>query len=110
MSEHKKVDVILAARDQLFHEAIATQGCISVSYQWPCSDGRTAQLKLELIEGEKKDEQPAIDAVPVVRCKDCMYLEEEIPDTLWYCSVHEDNSDLDDFCNYGKRKEADAHG
>lgn len=69
MSEHKKADVILAARDQLFHEAIETQGCISVSYRWPCSDGRIAQLKLELIEGEKKN----VTQAPQTPCGLCMY-------------------------------------
>ena len=54
MRKRKEADVILAARDQLFNEVIAMHGCTSVSYQWPCSDGRTAQLKLELIEDEKK--------------------------------------------------------
>ena len=69
MRKHKKADVILAARDKLFHESIETQGCMSVSYQWPCSDGRIAQLKLELIEGEKK----TVPQAPQTPCDLCMY-------------------------------------
>lgn len=54
------------------------------------------------------DDAPTIDAVPVVRCKDCVYLEEQITNTLGFCSVHEDCSDADDFCSYGRRKEAET--
>lgn len=48
---------------------------------------------------------PIIDTAPVVRCKDCKYLEEWITDTVGFCSVHEDYSGADDFCSYGELRE-----
>ena len=43
-----------------------------------------------------------IDAVPVVRCKDCKYFE------TWLCQ-NEDNYD-DWFCADGERKDGDGNG
>lgn len=45
---------------------------------------------------------PAIDAVPVVRCKDCKHC----LDTLW-CKYKLQPCDDNDFCSYGERKEAE---
>ena len=45
---------------------------------------------------------PAVDAVPVVRCKDCKYFE------TWLCQ-NEDNSD-NWFCADGERKDGDENG
>ena len=53
------------------------------------------------------DEQPTIDAVPVVRCKDCKWLYDEMDD--YCCRSHRglvricENS----FCSYGERKDGD---
>lgn len=54
-------------------------------------------------------EQPTIDAVSVVRCKDCI---------VSYCVDYEGivcgrtcvNVDADDFCSYGERKDGDGNG
>lgn len=47
---------------------------------------------------------PTIDAVPVVRCKDCKWKANTIGDS--WCDFHEFTilSD-DDFCSYGERKD-----
>lgn len=56
------------------------------------------------------DEQPTIDAVPVVRCKDCKWLYDEMDD--YCCRSHRglvricENS----FCSYGERKDGDGNG
>lgn len=49
---------------------------------------------------------PTIDAVPVVRCKDCKYLSFDDPNDLtWgYCDYWFDYHYENDFCNYGKAK------
>lgn len=51
---------------------------------------------------------PTIDAVPVVRCKDCIYYEKGI-DYPPYCNCPSggisDYPQEDDFCSYGKRRE-----
>ena len=60
-------------------------------------------------------EQPTIDAVPVVRCKDCKYFEmdEDGLDVLGVCKCGKIavsyNGEIypkeTDFCSYGERKE-----
>ena len=47
---------------------------------------------------------PTVDAVPVVRCRDCRSYNK--PKTGW-CEVHLDREHMDDFCSYGERKEGD---
>lgn len=48
------------------------------------------------------DACPTVDAVPVVRCKNCRAYNK--PKTGW-CEVHLDREHPDDFCSYGKRKD-----
>lgn len=52
--------------------------------------------------------QPTIDAVPVVRCRECYYWESgENPCEKWeYCNFHRIGIGPHDFCSYGERKEA----
>lgn len=66
-------------------------------------------------------EQPTVDAVPVVRCKDCVNWDEEYSSGRkslgnYRCGCHEwsDEKDgffrytaEDDYCSYGERKETD---
>lgn len=54
------------------------------------------------------DNCPIIDAVPVVRCKDCIYYEPELGTDLGWCPVCSFVRRDDDFCSYGERKENDA--
>lgn len=59
--------------------------------------------------------QPTIDAVPVVRCRDCKYRTQE---TRWtragFCGRREAGNFFvakpDGFCSYGERKEGTDHG
>lgn len=50
---------------------------------------------------------PIIDAVPVIRCKDCKYCTKfEVYKVKWYvCTKHENNIDVkaEDFCSYAER-------
>lgn len=48
---------------------------------------------------------PTVDAVVVVRCKNCRSYNK--PKTGW-CEVHLDREHLDDFCSYGKRKDGES--
>lgn len=50
------------------------------------------------------DSAPTIDAVPVVRCKDCKWKADTIGES--WCDFHEFTilSD-DDFCSYGERRD-----
>jgi hypothetical protein len=55
---------------------------------------------------------PTIDAVPVVRCKDCLYWQsgENECEKLEYCAFHNIGIGPHSFCSYGERKEADGNG
>lgn len=53
------------------------------------------------------DSLPTIDAVPVVRCKDCIDYEPELGTNLGWCPVCSFVRWDDDFCSYGERKETD---
>ena len=54
---------------------------------------------------------PTVDAVPVVRCRDCKYYKPQKKSAHWenranYCNrVVTIKTQPDDFCSYGKRKE-----
>ena len=53
------------------------------------------------------DEQPTVDAVEVVRCKDCLYSTERYGhmDCIHGVSYRNTWNKPDFFCSYGKRKE-----
>lgn len=56
---------------------------------------------------------PIVDAVEVVRCRNCEWCEKFIPKTKikepkrveYFCKAEECRKDPNDFCSYGKRKE-----
>ena len=56
-------------------------------------------------------EAPTVDAMPVVRCRDCKYYKPQKKSAHWenranYCNrVVTIKTQPDDFCSYGKRKE-----
>lgn len=51
--------------------------------------------------------QSTVDAVPVVRCRECMYWQSgENQSEKWeYCTFHKIEIGPHSFCSYGKRKE-----
>ena len=59
----------------------------------------------EYIERQKAflDKFPTIDAVPVVRCRECKHLNAEYRCVNWRGLY--DYTKADDFCSYGERKE-----
>ena len=56
-------------------------------------------------------EAPTIDAVEVVRCKNCLYWQSgENECEKWeYCAFHNIGIGPHSFCSYGERKEADGN-
>ena len=62
---------------------------------------------------ETLDRIPTVDAVEVVRCKDCVYFEYDCRLNGGRCGIHNNNFGLpeavwkDYFCNYGHRRKAD---
>ena len=61
--------------------------------------------KYDYMQEEKKlfddivDQQPTVDAVEVVRCKDCKYYDNVIKDDHCFLQCAGD----DDYCSYGER-------
>ena len=50
------------------------------------------------------DVMPTVDAVPVIRCKDCVHW--DCYDSETYCGEHGIfNTDMNSYCSYAKRKE-----
>ncbi len=61
------------------------------------------KLPLDIMP-EDVDKAPTIDAVPVVRCRECKYHK-----PIDYCTKHKQTGWFDDnFCSYGEQREA-AH-
>ena len=79
----------------------ADEAIINFGFEWddisPTRDEFVAFLK----------KQPTIDAVPVVRCKDCKHYEIHKPKVLENCERKGYIIPMkpDDFCSYGERKE-----
>ena len=49
---------------------------------------------------------PTIDAVPVVRCKDCKHYQTDVLFNSNYCCGRRRKPD--DYCSYGERKESEG--
>ena len=82
----------------------ADEAIINFGFEWddisPTRDEFVAFLK----------KQPTIDAVPVVRCKDCKYGDyDSEPDDAMVCTRTNDGywRHGDDFCSYGRKKNVD---
>lgn len=54
------------------------------------------------------EEAPAVDAVPVVRCKDCEHFKMEYLNHDGMCLCFGDFMDNDDYCSLGERRDGDA--
>lgn len=80
-----------------FEDALEnTEYDISPAYE---PDGYSHKLICEVLE-----ETPTVDAVPVVRCRDCKFY---FPDSTNPCvlSIGLTMVDENDFCSYGEREE-----
>ena len=55
------------------------------------------------------EEAPAVDAVEVVRCKDCKHsFEDDFDGSLWCCRDREIEVVEGHFCSYGERRADDG--
>lgn len=60
----------------------------------------------DYVDAEDIDNAPTVDAVPVVRCKDCKHY--DIGGSCIICGFQ--SRKPDDFCSYGERKESADNG
>ena len=62
------------------------------------------------------EDMPTMDAVEVVRCRDCKHYKPQTKSAHWenranYCNrIVTIKTQLDDFCSYGERKDGDENG
>ena len=50
------------------------------------------------------DDAPTVDAVPVVRCRDCKYHEDTHVTGFEHCCLYDLTMRYNDFCSFGERK------
>ena len=55
-------------------------------------------------------EAPTVDAVEVVRCRDCKYHEDTSITEYEHCCLLSKTVRYNDFCSYGERKDDDGNG
>lgn len=72
--------------------------------------GKSLEIAYALLK-KKVADAPTVDAVPVVRCKDCVHWDDD-PDTYGAdygpkgkCMKSFETMCADDFCSYGERKD-----
>lgn len=73
-------------------------------YKWNAILGERSAFKYDIMDA------PTIDAVPVVRCKDCKHA---VPETYYKswdykCILFQHAMLAEDYCSHGKRKDGDA--
>jgi len=56
---------------------------------------------------EEINKVPTADAVPVVRCKDCLYYTtgKNICESWEWCEIHQRDTGPYEYCSYGERKD-----
>ena len=75
-----------------------------------------APVFLKAVGTKEIDKAPTIDAVPVVRCKDCKHYKPQKKSAHWenranYCNrVVTIKMQPDDFCSYGEQQGGDENG
>ena len=76
-------------------------------------DAEALKLSLPVAYGsvtDAIDNTPTVDAVRVVRCKDCMYYQDNNggyphPDCRW---GHDETPDEDDYCSFGAKMDEEG--
>lgn len=58
-----------------------------------------------LLARDDVKQAPTIDAVEVVRCKDCKYYESKCD--YPFCYYTENNVETDDYCSFGEKREVE---
>lgn len=78
------------------------------AWEVSCKDMYHMTELVKVVSVEEIDSAPTVDAVEVVRCKDCLYMTEHydvdsaVP--YWNCYHWDSETDYDGYCYYGERK------
>ena len=68
----------------------------------------TKAIKLVEIARDFADNLPAVDAVEVVRCLECLYHAEQEGTDALYCGMQDIVMGAEDFCSFGVRRGNDG--
>lgn len=98
--------------DLIYRDALLAAGNVrkmkDALEDWDTLDNKTKIIVLRYAKAHKKlvESIPVVDAVPVVRCKDCRHWEEIKHGHGWCCAStpnHALTKD-DDYCSHGERR------
>lgn len=76
--------------------------------EWQFANGFNLGIVAAIVDTRNA---PTVDAVPVVRCKDCKWYERKYPwnGHIYECSYLEAPMDDNDYCSLGERRKDDKH-
>jgi hypothetical protein len=79
--------------------------------EWLGCDGDNKYRSMIMHEiADRIDEQPTIDAVPVVRCRECKYARPLVQEEWVACIMWCRGSQSDGFCHMGAKMDGGAEG
>ena len=96
----------MAVREKQSNEKRLIDANALISYIDECSQ----ESRFRVYYGYAKsfiDDAPTVDAVEVVRCRDCKYHEDTHVIGFEHCCLYGLTMRYNDFCSYGEQKEGD---
>ncbi len=90
----------LISREPILKRLHDVGGCGALPDSWADGYGKAIDLAFGMVENEQ-----AVDAIPVVRCKDCnkKFIPKSPKNQVW-CQEHRCYKKPDDFCSCGERR------
>lgn len=77
--------------------------------KWNVGGIKCRMLTVDYLNWILEHEEPTVDAIPVIRCKDCKYSVDEYGDGDCYCGTKREMiryiGDWNHYCSWAERKE-----
>lgn len=101
------------------NDLISRSALLELAEVFSCynSDCEIVECEFSFVHDEYVKNAPAVDAVEVVRCRDCKYYDfgKRFPDIKWCCRLRNRKGEVvrynygeNDFCSYGERRADDG--